>query len=312
MPNGMEFLRRSDAVMELYRAGQYPEALRIAVQLAAEFPDDDATTSLWRVCLLSRTGRTDEALKTMAEAMERGNWWSDQPLRADDDLSPLQGLPAFESMVKECIRRRLMAVRAAKPELLVRIPSSAPPFPLVIALHGAGTTAAQCLPDWMPAVELGFMLAVPQSAEPGSPGAYVWDDLARALEQVSGQFRELLKGNEVDTERVIVAGFSQGAALAVQLVLRRRISGRGFLAVAPGRQILHDLDEIVRTGAGARGYFILGGRDRRHNSLAEIHALLNQRGVTCELEDHPELGHELPSDFRSSLAAAFNFLMTPA
>ena len=106
MPQQRDFFDQADAMLGLYAEARYDQALRLAEQLALDFPREAASTTLWRICLLSRVGRTDEALRLMSQALQQGLWWEQRVLRDDDDLAALQGLPAYETMLAECQRRR--------------------------------------------------------------------------------------------------------------------------------------------------------------------------------------------------------------
>ncbi len=308
MTDRMDFFKRSEAMMAFYGKGKYLDALNVTEGLAVEFPDEAATTSFWRVCLLSRAGRMDEALRAMSQAMEQGLWWSEQQLRADEDLAPLQGLSAFETMVAECRTRHAAAQRDAKPDVLVRLPEEEPPYPLLIALHARGGSPERDVRYWMPVLQIGWMLAMPQSSQLGSPNTYVWDDTQTARAEVTGLVRKLLEEHSIDTKRVILAGFSQGGALAIQMCLDSPIPARGFLSVAPGRIAVETLEELIPSARGKRGYLVVGGRDYRYEMTTQMYASLNQHGIPCELENHPEMGHAFPKDFDATLTKALQFL----
>jgi len=89
MTDHKSFFRRSEAMMALYSEGKYLDALRVNEQIALDFPDEAATTSLWRICLLSRADRVDDALKAMSDGLGNGLWWSEEQLRSEEDLAPL-------------------------------------------------------------------------------------------------------------------------------------------------------------------------------------------------------------------------------
>jgi predicted esterase len=309
MTDRMDFFRRSEAMMAFYAEGKYLDALNVTGQLAAEFPAENATTSYWRVCLLSRAGKTEEALMAMSAAMEQGMWWSEEQLRADDDLAPLQGLPAFELMVAECNTRRVEAQKDAKPDMLIRLPARNGFYPSIIALHGRGSSPDRDFRYWESILHMGWMLVMPQSSQLGSPNSYIWDDTARSGEEIANHYKQLLEDYSIDQERVLLAGFSQGAGLAIQICLRGMIPARGFLAVNPGRIAIEDLDELLNSKHNLRGYLVVGGRDPRYEMFTQLHALLNQNGIPCEMEDHPQMGHEFPKDFDRSIRNALAFLL---
>lgn len=295
--------------MAFYTEGKYIDALNVTEQLALEFPNETAITSYWRVCLLSRAGKTDEALKAMSAAMDQGMWWSEEQLRADDDLAPLQGLPAFEARVAECRTRHAAAQKDSKPDILIHLPTGDTPHPLLIALHGRSNSPERDFRYWEPLLKMGWMLAMPQSSQLGSPNTFIWDDKLRAREEIAAHYEKLVDHYSIDGNRVILAGFSQGAALAIQIGLRGIIPARGFLSVVPAGIAMDDFHELLVSKHDVRGYLVAGGRDPRYEMFTQIHALLNQSGIPCEMEDHPEMGHEFPKDFDQTITKALKFLL---
>ncbi len=309
MTDHSDFFQRSEAMMAFYGEGRYLDALNAVEQLAAEFPAEAATTSFWRACLLSRAGKIDEALRAMTVAMDDGLWWSERQLRVDEDLAPLQGLSAFETMVAECRARQAAAQKDAKPEALIRLPEGNGPHPLLIALHARASSPKRDLRNWEPILKMGWMLAMPQSSQLGSPNSFVWDEAETTLAEIASLHRKLLAEYPIDAARVVLAGMSQGGALALQLCLRGLIPARGFLSVVPGRITAEELNELLPSARGKRGYLVVGGRDPRYESTIQIRALLNRNGIPCELEDHPEMGHAFPKNFERSIAKALEFLL---
>jgi predicted esterase len=123
---------------------------------------------------------------------------------------------------------------------------------------------------------------------------------------------------------VIVAGFSQGAALAIHLTLSRAFPCRGFIGVAasdwvapeskPAGQREHPSEAFAsfiraKEVSGLKGVIIMGDKDP---FLPKINTLLEEmveRGFNCKIDVVPNLGHEFPSDFEKRLESATNFLL---
>lgn len=314
MPDEIEFFRRTQEMMACYERGDYAGALAVTERLAAAFPDQTARTDYWRICLLARLQKIEEALQVFGEALDASLWWSEPTLRTDPDLEPLQGLPEYERMIAVCNERHAAAQATSKPTLVVREPGmgTAKPYPLLIALHGQGRTAESDLPHWEMACPMGWLVAAMQSSQLAWPGAYAWNDRDKAQEEVVAQFENLCAQYPVDRERVIVGGFSQGAALAIRLVLNGSLSSRGFLSITPGmidRELLTAWADTARDHV-VRGYLVAGGKDRRHEFFKQTCEMLPIHNVPCQMEDHPELGHTFPPDFEKSLERAFKFLLT--
>ncbi len=315
MPTNQEFFQTAAPLFQRYNRGDYAGALEIAEELAVRYPEQAIHTCFWRICLTSRLKRIDEALRLFAEGLGAGYWWSESGLRQDADLAPLQGLPEFEQLVVTSHTRHMAAQAAAQPDMQVCTPDSTvpSPYPLLIALHGRGHSPEN---DnalyWKHACHLGWLVAMPRSSQLSWPGAYGWDDSELAGKEIVAHYDTLCARHPVDCQRLVIAGISQGGALAVHLALGGNLPACGFLAVAPGNSVTDGLEALIQSaqGSGLRGYLVAGGKDPRYETFKQIHALFLQYGIPCEMEDHPELGHEFPPDFEKSLENAIRFLMS--
>jgi predicted esterase len=309
-----EFFQTADPLFQRYYSGDYAGALEIAEELAVRYPEQAVHTYLWRICLTSRLKHVDESLRLFAEGLEAGYWWAERGLRQDPDLEPLQGLPEFERMVATSHARHMAAQAAVQPDLQVYIPTSAaPPYPLLIALHGRGYSPEDNSASyWKHACDLGWLVAIPRSSQLCWPGAYGWDDGELAGKEIVAHYNTLCAQHPVDHHRLVITGISQGGALAIHLVLGRKLFARGFLAVVPGNSVTEGLEALVQSaqGSGVRGYLIAGGKDPRYEMFKRVHAMLLQHGIPCEMEDYPELGHEFPPDFEKSLEKALKNLLS--
>ncbi len=312
MSDERDFFHRTQEMMACYERGDYGGALAVTERLAAAFPEQSGRTDFWRICLLARLRRIDDALQVFRKALDVTMWWSEPTLRSDPDLEPLQGLSEYERMVAVCSQRHAAAQAVSKPVLIVcGTTKEAKQSPVLITLHGQGSTAVADLAHWEKACPLGWLVAAMQSSQLAWPGAYAWNDRERAQEEVIGQFENLCARVPVDRSRVIIGGFSQGAALAIRLTLNGSIRARGFLSVTPGmidRQLLTTWADTARDHP-VRGYMIAGGRDRRYEFFKQTCEILPEHGIPCRMEDHPKMGHEFPLDFEKSLKKSLSFLL---
>ena len=191
-------------------------------------PERWGDTLYWRGCLTALVGDLDGALRLLKEAVDRGHWWSGGSLRGDPDLKVLQGDPQFEALVSVCRQRHAQAETSARPELLRLRPGTDPPWPLLMALHGAGGDAEEFSPHWQRATAEGWLVGIPQSSQMIAPGRFGWADQDRAAQEIRGHYQTIIRECRVDPGRVIMAGFSQVAAGAW-------ISGRRLRALRPGQ-----------------------------------------------------------------------------
>jgi acetyl esterase/lipase len=135
------------------------------------------------------------------------------------------------------------------------------------------------------------------------------------VREIQEHYDALCRQHAVDPDRVVVAGFSMGGELAIWLALSGTIEARGFIAVGPGGPYMNEPDRWVplieaSQGRGLRGYLVVGELDVFcYEGTLALAELLKARGVPCQLEVHPNLGHDFPPEFQQSLARTLEFIL---
>ena len=192
--------------------GEQEAALGLALEARDLFPDRASVTWHWVAAAQARSGRYDEALATVEEAARRDLTWR---LAAYESLEPVRDHPRFlEAM--ELTRARLRYY-GAKPAVRTWAPVDDPcRAPLLLCLHGANASPRQ-LEDLAPGLAAaGWTVVCGQSSQPTAPGLGCWDDPERADADLEA-FLRLAPAHR--PEDVAVAGFSQGASVAVRAAL---------------------------------------------------------------------------------------------
>jgi phospholipase/carboxylesterase len=190
------------------------------------------------------------------------------------------------------------------PDTLQLAPAPLRPQSLLVLLHGWGSTAqdmavlAQAL---CPAMPEALALA-PQGFEPadGHPAARQWFDVkgmtptnraqrvAQALPRLVQWVRDAQQRTDVPPERTVLAGFSQGASMAVELALAHDGLASRVLAFA-GRCATPPAHAPRRTAL----HFLLGADDpllspeQAQATVERLRAL----GGEATLDLAPGLGH---------------------
>jgi predicted esterase len=238
-------------------------------------------------------GRLDSAEQITADALAAGHLWR-VSLLAAPSLEPLWGRARFEAVASEA--RRRVEARHLKPKVLVTTPGgSLGAAPMVLALHGANGTAAEELEQWRPATELGFIVAAGQSSQPTTASTFCWDP---PRERVAQDLRAIAAGLPPHA-RVVAAGFSQGAWVALNLALEGRVLVAGSVVmVAPFAGPGQDLPAGWRRLKVA---IVLGEQDVYREPAERLAEQLRQREHHVSLEVIPGLGHAYPPDFAARL-----------
>ena len=305
---------------QLYQSGEYAQALDLATREASRFPTEAWRVTYWRICMASLMNETALALQLLEEALGSGIWYAEAQLREDPDLQPLQGLPQFEQLVEVCRKRQAEVQAQAAPALITLQPegqcqAGLQPCPLLLALHGNTKTAENSLGFWRSAVSKEWLLALPQSSQVRGSDGYVWNDRDWAAREIQEHYAILCEQYAVDPDRVVVAGFSLGGELAIWLAMSGTIEARGFIAVGPAGPYMREPDNWVplieaSQARGLRGYLVVGEQDVFcYEGTQALAAMLRSRNIPCELEVHPNLGHDFPPEFQQSLIRALEFVL---
>lgn len=222
-------------IFELHRERRPREALELLENATQLFPRQSKDILYWRACFRSLLGEPDSALNDLNEAMRLGGWWSRDDLLNDHDLKAIRSRREFQEILDNCNEMKVKAQAAARPELLVLAPkNSKGSLPVLFTLHGRGVNAEATSGHWKSVVSSNnVILAVPQSSQVYSKDRFSWDDPALAKTEILDAFLKVTKSYDVDSDKVILGGFSQGGALAVQFALDGTVPCRAFVVVAP-------------------------------------------------------------------------------
>lgn len=299
---------------ELYDREAYAEALALVEGAFADFPEHRTEMITWKICMLSRTGQNEKAIETLRYAIETSTyWWIPSGLRQDPDLASLQGNPKFERLVTICETRWQDAVKNGRPERLVFQPKagSSEPFPLLISFHGWGQNAEIDAPHWQGLTEQGWLVAVTRSSFQVADGLYTWDNLERTVDEARAHYEALCRDFPVDSERVVLGGFSQGGGRAFWLALTQTLPVCGIIGVGP---YLREVDQLAPTlpqkpVPNVRFYVILGAEEHDEGMFAKIEALCAEKGIPFQHEIVPGIGHEYPPNFELFRERALKFIL---
>lgn len=320
-----EYRRR---VFQYYEEKKYDEALREAREASKRFPEYDPKISFWIACLQNRLGNHDEAILALQSATKRGVWWRADTLR-DHDLDSIRDRPEFRTILEDCGRLQLLAPKTAEPALMIRSSSdytAQRTWPALMSFHARyGERPEISMQEWFPITSSGMIFASPWSSQVYAPDGRCWDDLDVAEKDVKWAFTELSKRYRVDSKKLVLGGFSQGAALSIYSVLKRLIPCAGFVAMASSDWVRpeeksatermepsHAFESFVQATdcRGLRGVVIIGDKDAFFPKVQRLYSLMVGRGLDGRFLVRPGVGHEYPQGFGAMLRDAVNFVLT--
>jgi predicted esterase len=283
-----------DVVSPLYEAGRYDDALEVLAQRAHLVEGHGADVAHVTACVQALAGEPEDALATLRAALDRGEWWHERILLADDDLASVRELDGFDALVRESQARCVAANADRRPEPPVLLRADGEPRGVLVVLHGSGQAAAATAHAWSAARAAGWTLLAPQSSQHSTPTHTSWPEPGPAARDVAAALTHL---DERDASLpVVAAGFSAGARAALVWALGADpVPVAGVLSVAP--YVLPDqLPAVPRRTAGL---VLVGAADGALPYVRGIEARLADAGVRVEVVDG--LGHAYPDDFATRL-----------
>lgn len=161
-------------------------------------------------------------------------------------------------------------------------------------------------------MDQGLLVAIPRSSQQLGMDSFGWDDRERTARDITEAHDRLCAMEQFDAARAIVAGASQGGAMALDMALSGTlVPARGFIVVVPA---IHDLDALVSdvesaVQRGVRGWVVTGERDYGRDPAVPLGQRLNDLGVPRHVEVVPGLGHDFPNDFADRLPSALNYAL---
>ena len=231
----------------------------------------------------------DGAEETIEGALVAGHLWRVSLLIAPT-LQALRGRDRFEALVSEA--RSRVDRRHLEPLVMTAAPRNQTHVaPLLLVLHGATGNASIELERWHPATNLGWIVAAGQSSQPATNEGFCWDPprerVAQDLRAIAAQLPP--------HGRVVVAGFSQGAWIALNVGLQADIVVAGSVVmIAP----FAGPDANLPAGWRRLRVSILIGENDLYRPPVELLARqLSQLEHHIALEVIPDLGHAYPVDF---------------
>jgi predicted esterase len=286
------------------------EALELAESGRALAAREPASFALWLAALRYRAERSDDAIREVREAFDRGAFWHPRLLIEHPELAALADQRSYIELVERSRTRWQTAQAFAETsEPVVRRPKDAPRG-VLLALHGVTGRARPFAAMWtQSALRAGLALIVPQSPIlMSSDRLYGWLP-ERAHNDVLEAYRVAAAAERLDDLPVVIAGFSQGGGLAADWGLGGMLSNKGFIAVGPAQLTASPSTIRAAAARGIRGCLMAGQWDwaRRHTEDF-CWDRLGPGGVPWSLDVMPRVGHAVSADFGSRLDVALRFV----
>ena len=228
----MDFAAVTDEVYRLYREGGYQDGAALVARARPLLPERDSRLTFWEACFRSMAGNPETAVEILRDGTDRGLWWPEGML-ADRDLDAARILAGWSEVVAASEAHE-QARMAKRPSIRVRQGQGG----TVLALHGAHADPGEFADRWEADVPAEWAVVTPVGSLPLPEGGWSWShDTSPRVDDVMQQ----LSGIEI-VRPVVVAGFSAGATLGIELVAGGFVDADCLVLISP---YVPDSDDMV-------------------------------------------------------------------
>ncbi len=298
-----------------YRAGEYEKAITAGEALLKLRPDDPAVCYNLG-CMHSLLGRKEEALRWLRKATEHG-FGNLEAITWDKDLATLKGDPAFVEVLglaEKNAAKGLQAIRdrIAKTNPLMVVPPTlvtSNRVPLMVALHGYGQREENVVDAVREAAAAsGVIVVAPRAPQPLRAG-FAWTGNIETHMIVEDAIERAAAVYNIDRDRIILFGFSQGGHNALTMAMRYPGQFHGLIAVGAryAPEVLGSIDR--KPPRMPRYYLMVGANDPVLEETRKAAADLKAMHAPVHLEVYPDIGHAYPTRRDEELIKAIDFAL---
>lgn len=298
------FSEKTQQLISFVTKGNLTESQRLISEMKDEFKMKLDQISFWQACLYMFKDEKESALNELQTTLEQGYWWNPDTLRNEPDLSSLKNDKRFIKIIESC--EGILKEKRENVKAVVQRYGNSVSDTVVIIFHWRGSNIKDFSEYWLnEEIQEKYHLVFIQSSQVFGYNSYCWDDLNTAK-------RDILPFlNEFSGKKIILAGASQGALIAIDLTLDDLDKGiQGFFSVVPaikGDKAFEQrlLNKEIRN---KKGFILTGTKDSYYENTVKLASKLNEEGITTELTVKKELGHFFPNDFGNIEIEALKFL----
>ena len=291
---------------ELYQEQKYVEAAAILEEAIGQYPDHLMANSFNLAIVYGHLNRCEEGIEVLRKALAQGvffNKWA-----FDNELwNPCKELESFQAVLDGNEKARQEAQKKAKPDLLVVPPAGYDKdrrYPLFIALHGGGGSIAGFKDRWTSdKLKNEYIVAFVQSSQVVSMTGFNWtEDIEISKREIDAAYHKVVAEYTVDSEHVIVGGFSSGGVAALEVAFSNTVPVIGFIALCPARPEGVTAETISKAKkAGLRGTVLTTEMDPRLDAQKEMIELFKTEGFVHRFVITPDIGHWFPEDLNMQI-----------
>lgn len=277
----------------------FEETLRIASWCYETFPEHENQLLLDLGLLHGLLNHQKESLDFFHKAFDKGIWYPKVFMEA------LWAFEWFESVVERWMEfsqrdqfESDMAYEFLSSEDISK------DKPVFLALHGWGEDIALFRQFWTSdKLKNEYNTVYVQSSQMVGAYHYQWTDYALAKKDIQRVLKILKDEYGLNTEHIIVGGFSEGATTSLKLALEKAdMNIKGFVALNPNKPEEMTVESVKAMAEnGICGGIITGDQDECFDEQKEMKTLFETTGLSLEWVVTKDFGHWFPKDLNEKI-----------
>ncbi|MDF2531083.1 MAG: hypothetical protein K0Q65_664 [Clostridia bacterium] len=303
-----DFMEIDKSVTVLWGEGKLKEAIELLEKSIEQYPENAASMNLDLALCYLGTGNIEKCLEILNKALEKGIWY---PKVYFDKYKENE---QFKEIFEQWDRISEADIRNAKPYWKICTPAgymSGRRYPLFVAIHGWGEDVDMFESYWH-SYKLSeiYILALPQSSQIMGTSKYAWNDNEKSHKELALMYQQILSNYSVDTDTILVGGFSQGATLAIDLTFNQEyMPVKGFVALNPDtpKEFLEE-KIIAAKDKGIKGYIITGDKDQSYQQQKDMMDAFHRLGFRCQMDVIEGWGHWFPEDLSERIDKTIGYI----
>lgn len=308
-------------LIQVSGAGERYKALAIALE--ARNLADIGLTNYNVACMYSLVDKKDESFRYLARSIELGGFSQDMvaQIENDSDFDNVRDDPRYKEMIEKAKKGSPQRAsreqgRAVDAEYKITLPpnhNKSSKAPLIVAMHGYGGNMEETIDAWKDAAaEVGAILLTPQGGFRLDNNAYHWGRGIDAIEEnVLDAIDDVVEDYNVDTSKVVIAGFSQGGWASWLLAVRNPDIFRGAIPVA-GRFVGVSPESLEDEELEKLRVFVMVGADDQELIIDDNRQAVkrfNEIGAKAELHLYDNVAHAFPDNATEEQVKALKFVL---
>jgi len=303
-----------DSVNKLEDDSLYLDAKRLTLNYINSFEKNWFTVSKELIYINEKLSEYEENINIFSEGHEKGFFYLIHPRLPK--FKPYLTLHNFDAIATNDQRLRTKANNRSETLFEVDLPenySEKKEYPIILIFHGGGSNLKKAKQHWnAPILDTGFIKVYLQSYIHYDSRTFGWrSGDSKNDSAVLHIFQEILLNNNVDRNRIMVAGISAGGTYASDMALRQIIPVSGVITFCQGIPAFVTSDSTtILTNVNTIHYLVGGENDFYLPRQKQLTTIFDSNNILYKYVIENSMGHQYPENENYYILEGVNYIFT--